>query len=87
MIKQVSILICGAGPSGLSLSLALSRLGIKHTIVEQHQAPSAHPKAKALNVRTMELFDSGKLKIMYVAMNYPWINIDIFGLTVYKVML
>jgi len=52
---ETSVLICGAGPVGLSLSLALSRLGIDNVLVEKHPGTSIHPKARGVNVRVMEL--------------------------------
>ena len=55
-MKTTPVLICGAGPVGLSLSLALSRLGINHLLIEKHPGTSVHPKARGVNVRTMELF-------------------------------
>ncbi len=55
-MKIIPVLICGAGPVGLSASLALSRLGIDNLIVEKHPSTAIHPKARGLNVRTMELF-------------------------------
>lgn len=56
MTTEVPILICGAGPVGLSLSLALSRMNVEHIVVEKHPSTSIHPKARGSNVRTMELF-------------------------------
>jgi len=53
--KTIPVLICGAGPVGLSLSLALSRLGVDNLLVEKHPGTSIHPKARGVNVRTMEL--------------------------------
>ncbi len=34
-MKTIPVLICGAGPVGLSLSLALSRLGIENLLLEK----------------------------------------------------
>jgi len=58
MHKKIPVLICGAGPVGMTASLALSRLGIDNLVVEKHKATSFHPKARGLNVRCMELFRS-----------------------------
>ena len=55
-MKEVPILICGAGPVGLSLSLALAQQGINNILVEKHPGITIHPKARGVNVRTMELF-------------------------------
>ena len=50
------VLIVGGGPVGLSASLLLSRHGVRSVLVERHPGTSAHPKARGLNVRTLELF-------------------------------
>ena len=50
------MLIVGGGPVGLSASLLLSRYGVPSLLVERHAATSVHPKARGLNVRTLELF-------------------------------
>jgi 2-polyprenyl-6-methoxyphenol hydroxylase-like FAD-dependent oxidoreductase len=53
---EVPVLIVGGGPTGLSASLLLSRHGVRSLLVERHQGTSVHPKARGLNVRTLELF-------------------------------
>lgn len=51
----IPVIIVGAGPVGLSASMALSRQGIRNLVIEKHSATSIHPKARGVNVRTMEL--------------------------------
>jgi putative polyketide hydroxylase len=51
----IPILIIGAGPVGLAASIALSRQGIHNMVIEKHPGISIHPKARGINVRTMEL--------------------------------
>ncbi|MES5823213.1 FAD-dependent monooxygenase [Streptomyces sp. RG80] len=53
---QVPVLIVGGSLVGLSTSLFLSRLGVRHTLVERHAGTSIHPRGRGNNVRTMELF-------------------------------
>lgn len=53
---DVPVLIVGGGPVGLSASLLLSRHGVRSLLVERHPGTSLHPKARGLNVRTLELF-------------------------------
>jgi putative polyketide hydroxylase len=50
------VLIVGGGPTGLAASLLLSRHGVRSLLVERHPGTSVHPKARGLNVRTLELF-------------------------------
>jgi 2-polyprenyl-6-methoxyphenol hydroxylase-like FAD-dependent oxidoreductase len=49
-------MIVGGGPVGLSASLLLSRHGVRSILFERHPTTSIHPKARGLNVRTLELF-------------------------------
>lgn len=51
----IPVIIIGAGPVGLSASMALSRQGIQNIVLEKHPGTSIHPKARGVNVRTMEL--------------------------------
>lgn len=53
---EVPVLVVGGGPVGLSASLLLSRHGVPSLLVERHAGTSIHPKARGLNVRTLELF-------------------------------
>jgi putative polyketide hydroxylase len=53
---EVPVLVVGGGPVGLSASLLLSRHGVRSLLVERHPGTSVHPKARGLNVRTLELF-------------------------------
>jgi putative polyketide hydroxylase len=53
---MIPVLIVGAGPVGLSIALALARQGIASKVIERNSNLSEHPKARGVNVRTMELF-------------------------------
>ncbi len=55
---NIPILIAGAGPTGLSMSLLLSRHGVPSLLVDRHPGTSTHPKATRLSTRTMELLRS-----------------------------
>ena len=55
MPVRVPLLIVGGGPVGLTASICLSRFGIRHLLVEKHPGTTLHPKARNLNVRTMEI--------------------------------
>lgn len=52
------VAIVGAGPVGLTLALLLSKFGVNSTVVERLPAPSVHPQAHFINVRSMEVFRS-----------------------------
>ncbi|KAK6160359.1 hypothetical protein DH2020_003740 [Rehmannia glutinosa] len=50
------VLIVGAGPVGLVLSILLTKLGVKCAVLEKSSAFSRHPQAHFINNRSMEVF-------------------------------
>ena len=50
-------MIAGAGPTGLVLALALTRLGVRVRIVDKLAQPSTTSRALAVQTRTLELYD------------------------------
>lgn len=50
------VLIVGAGPVGLVLSILLAKLGVKSLVVERRLKHLHHPQAHFINNRTMEIF-------------------------------
>ena len=55
-VVEVPVLIVGAGPTGLTASIALSRFGVPSLLVERHPGTSIHPRAIGINTRSMEIF-------------------------------
>ncbi|MFF8596802.1 FAD-dependent monooxygenase [Streptomyces sp. NPDC015220] len=53
---RVPVLIVGAGPAGLTASLALSRYGVRHLLVDRYHGSAHTPRAHLLNQRTGEIF-------------------------------
>jgi 2,4-dichlorophenol 6-monooxygenase len=53
---EVPVLIVGAGPAGLALSLSLRRYGVDHLLVERHAGTAHTPRAHIVNQRTVEIF-------------------------------
>lgn len=54
--QQLPVLIVGGGLVGLSTALFLSHHDITYRMIERHRGTSIHPKARAINTRSMELF-------------------------------
>ncbi|XP_074271320.1 uncharacterized protein LOC141595251 [Silene latifolia] len=50
------VLIVGAGPVGLLLSILLTKLGVKCAVLEKSTTFSRHPQAHFINNRSMEVF-------------------------------
>jgi len=55
---DVDVLVVGAGPSGLTVSAALARAGIRTLTIERHAGTSIFPKATGVRIRTMEILRS-----------------------------
>ncbi len=54
-INTQLVLIVGAGPTGLTAAMELSRMGIKVRIIDKAQSPSSTSRAIAVQSRTVEL--------------------------------
>jgi 2-polyprenyl-6-methoxyphenol hydroxylase-like FAD-dependent oxidoreductase len=53
---DTQVLIVGAGPTGLTLAIALGQAGVRCTLIEQKEAPQFLPKMERCNARTMEIY-------------------------------
>lgn len=69
--ERVPVLIVGGGLSGLSSSVFLAWHGIRSLTVERYAETSLHPKARAINPRTTELFRSVGLEEEVLANRSP----------------
>ncbi|MEU5581688.1 FAD-dependent monooxygenase [Streptomyces huasconensis] len=56
------VLVVGGGIVGLSMSLFLSQRGIANVLVERHATTSTHPRARGVNVRSMEILRAAGLE-------------------------
>ena len=52
----IDVLVVGGGAVGLTSALLLARHGCRPVVVERHAGTAIHPRARGLNVRTMEIF-------------------------------
>lgn len=53
-MTHVPVLIAGGGPVGMALAAGLSRFGVRCLVAERTDGSIDHPRATALNSRTME---------------------------------
>ena len=70
-MKAVPVLIVGGCPVGLTASILLSRAGVHSLLVERHSGTSIHPKARAINARTMEIYRQCGLEAAVRAAGLP----------------
>jgi 2-polyprenyl-6-methoxyphenol hydroxylase-like FAD-dependent oxidoreductase len=56
MSETTSVLIVGAGPTGLMLACQLERFGIPYRIIEKNPGPTTQSRALAIQARSLELF-------------------------------
>jgi 2-polyprenyl-6-methoxyphenol hydroxylase-like FAD-dependent oxidoreductase len=52
--QEADVLVIGAGPSGLSLAIELGRRGVAVIVAEQNDRVGRNPRAKTVNIRSME---------------------------------
>lgn len=50
----MDVLVVGAGPSGLALTIELARRGLSVVLVEENARVGLNPRAKTVNIRSME---------------------------------
>jgi len=55
-MKNIPVLIIGGGPVGLGLALGLARQNVYSIVIERHPGITNHPRARGVNVRSMEVF-------------------------------
>ena len=54
--EHVPVLIAGGGYAGLSMSLFLANQGIQSLLVDRHPGPPMQGRARAINMRTVEIY-------------------------------
>jgi 2-polyprenyl-6-methoxyphenol hydroxylase-like FAD-dependent oxidoreductase len=73
------ILIVGAGPTGLTAALELSRLGVPVRIIDKQAAPATTSRAVGVHARTLELLELRGLADEMVRLGNPGQAASIYG--------
>jgi 2-polyprenyl-6-methoxyphenol hydroxylase-like FAD-dependent oxidoreductase len=58
MVPDVTVLVVGAGPTGLLLAAELHRRGVECRIIDAHPAPLHWDRATVVHPRSLEVFES-----------------------------
>jgi 2-polyprenyl-6-methoxyphenol hydroxylase-like FAD-dependent oxidoreductase len=74
-----TVLICGAGPVGLTLAAELARYGVAVRIVDKAAEPSDKSKALVLWSRTLELLERGIGADRFVAAGFAMTGMNIMA--------
>ncbi len=53
---ETPVAIVGGGPIGLMTAILLAGFGIRSTVIERKSSTAWHPKARGVNLRTIEIF-------------------------------
>uniref|UniRef100_Q01RR3 Monooxygenase, FAD-binding n=1 Tax=Solibacter usitatus (strain Ellin6076) TaxID=234267 RepID=Q01RR3_SOLUE len=56
-MATTSVLIAGAGPTGLNLALSLARRGVAFRLISDAAGPGEHSRAMVVQARTLEFYD------------------------------
>lgn len=67
--RMTDVVVVGAGPTGLTLALQLSRWGLAVRVVDQGEGPQQGGRGFGIKPRTLELFDTLGLADEFVAAN------------------
>src|SRR5258708_39745954 len=73
------VIVAGAGPVGLSLTIDLGRRGVRCLLIERSPTTLPYPKMDRSNARTMEFYPRIGIADRWRALGYPADNpMDVF---------
>lgn len=76
---NTDVLIVGAGPAGLSMAVALARVGLRSLVVEKRSGPSPYPRSTVLSTRTMQVFRQWQIDEQIMAGRIPAAAVVLFA--------
>ncbi|TPW26224.1 FAD-dependent oxidoreductase [Pararhizobium mangrovi] len=72
MVRDMEILISGAGAAGLALAIDLARRGVDFMLIEQNDTPFHGSRGKGIQPRTLEVFEDLGLVDRLAALGDPY---------------
>jgi 2-polyprenyl-6-methoxyphenol hydroxylase-like FAD-dependent oxidoreductase len=69
---DTEVVICGAGPAGLTLAIDLARRGVSFMLIEQVAVPFQGSKGKGIQPRTLEIFADLEVVDRLIAAGGPY---------------
>lgn len=81
--ESVPVVVVGAGPAGLTMSMLLSRQGIDHLVLEKRARIGTLPRARGINVRSVEILTQLGLgeDLARDALGAPWTECFLYAET------
>ncbi|RYG57212.1 MAG: FAD-dependent oxidoreductase, partial [Alphaproteobacteria bacterium] len=79
MAQNTSVLIVGAGPTGLAHALWLTKQGVKVRIIDKSTGPGETSRAMAVQARTLELYQQLDLADDVVAAGHPNLTMNLWA--------
>ena len=77
--RESHVLIVGAGPTGMTAALELTRLGVPVRIIEREPRPATTSRAIGVQARTLELFEQRGLTDRLLRTANPGVAGSIYG--------
>ena len=74
-----TVLVVGAGPTGMTAAMELSRLGIPVRLVEKTAKPATTSRAVGVQARTLELFEQRGIAAQLVGRGNQGVAVSAYG--------
>ncbi len=79
IVEKTSVLIAGAGATGMTAALELMRFGIPARLIDQMEAPAITSRAVGVQARTLEEMELRGLADQFVRLGHPAQGGSIYG--------
>lgn len=76
---DLDVLICGAGPAGLTMAAEAARFGMRYRIVDKAAHGAEHSQALVVQARTLELFERYEIAQQAIELGRPLRRIRMYS--------